>query len=316
MYNTTYIPSSLVIILPIIQKYMTILLIILLFIGIFANIIACIIFYEVQQRKNACSLFCAATSGVNIFILIQGLVGLTLGIVLIIDPENYNLIYCKTRLYIRHTLIMINRTCTIFSCASCFALSSKRVKLRLLIKRTYLSNRLIIFFCFFWFLFCSHVFFFTTLQNNHCIMIGNYTLIFSIYMFILAGTISPILMILFSLLTLWNLKRLRQCIGPINQNLHLHKRDFQLIKMLLTQIIVYLVTTGLYPISLLYTALTQYIHKSSERIVIENLITFQTNNFLFYLNNVAPFFTYYFTSKTFRGKVKILWLNWINHQVN
>jgi hypothetical protein len=86
--------------------------------------------------------------------------------------------------------------------------------------------------------------------------------------------------------------------------------------MLLTQIIVYLVTTGLYPISLLYTALTQYIHKSSERIVIENLITFQTNNFLFYLNNVAPFFTYYFTSKTFRGKVKILWLNWINHQVN
>jgi hypothetical protein len=314
MNNTSSISSSLVIILPIMQKYMSILMIILLLIGIFANIITCIIFLQVKYRKNACSLFCAATSGVNIFILIQAIVGTMLSLILITDPENSNLIYCKTRLYIRHALIMINRSSTILSCASCFALSSERTRFRLLIKRTYLSKRLIIFLCFFWFLFCSHVCIFTTLTNNRCIMIGNYAFIFSIYMFILAGSISPILMILFSLLTLWNLKRLHQRIRSINNNLHLHRRDFQLIRMLLTHIIVYLITTVLYPINLLYTALTEYNeNKSLERIAIEAFFTFQTSNFLFYLNNVAPFFTYCCTSVTFRAEFKTLWSKWRNH---
>ena len=44
-------------------------------------------------------------------------------IVLKSDTENYNSRYCKTRLYIRHSLIIINRTLTIF------AVSSKHVHL-------------------------------------------------------------------------------------------------------------------------------------------------------------------------------------------
>jgi hypothetical protein len=37
--------------------------------------------------------------------------------------------------YIKHWLIMINRTLTIFACIACFALSSKRIYLRLLINQ-------------------------------------------------------------------------------------------------------------------------------------------------------------------------------------
>jgi hypothetical protein len=117
MNNTTSISSSLVIVLPII-----ILMIILLFIGIIANIINCIVFCQSKHRNNACSIFCAATSNVNIFILIQAIVGTMLDIILPINPKNSNLIYCKTSLYIRHGLIMINQSCTILSCTSCFAL--------------------------------------------------------------------------------------------------------------------------------------------------------------------------------------------------
>ena len=50
-------------------------------------------------------------------------------------------------------------------------------------------------------------------------------------------------MILFSSLTLWNLKHLRQ-------PMHIHRRDFQLVRMLLMHIIVY-------PIDLVDNALTR-----------------------------------------------------------
>ena len=311
MNNTTIISSSVVLVLSKVQSYLTILLVVLLIVGIFVNIVTYAIFRQTKHRKNACSIFCAATSVTNVLILFQGFIGILLALALPSDPENYNLIYCKTRLYIRHALIMNNRSFTILSCAACFALSSERASLRLLIERSRLSHRLIIFNGFFWFIFCSHVCFFTTLKNNHCTMAGNYNLVFAVYMFILAGSISPLLMILFSCLVMQNLRKLRHRVRPANNNLHLKKRDFQLIRMLLIHIIVYLLTTVFYPVDLLYSALTHNDrNKTAERNAIEIFIAFLTNNFVFYLNNVAPFFTYYCTSSSFRNELKLLCLKW------
>jgi hypothetical protein len=175
------------------------------------------IFCQVKHRKNACLIFCTATSGVNIMIIIQGS---SIGILLALSFQ----------LYIRHALTMINRTCKILCCASCFALSSER---------TYLSYGLLIFFICFWFLSCSHVAIFTRLKTNQL---------------------------------------------------------YQHIRILLMHIIVYLISTSLYPIKLLYIALTQQNeNQNSERFAIETFITFQTNTVVF---------TYYCTSAAFRVELK------------
>lgn len=61
-------------------------------------------------------------------------------------------------------------------------------------------------------------------------------------------------------------------------------------------IIVYLISTSLYPIKLIYIALTQQNeNQNSERFAIETFITFQTNTVVF---------TYYCTSAAFRVELK------------
>ena len=301
--------------LMIFRRYLTGLMIILLIIGILSNIITCLIFNRPKHRKNACSIFCAATSASNILILLQAIVGHLLDLMLPTSPENYNKIYCKARLYIRHALVMNNRTFTILSCAACYALTSKRQFLRQLIQRPWICRRTVLFSFIFWFVACAHSLFYTTIVDNTCVMIGNYTLIFAVYLFILAGTISPLLMILFSYLVRKNLRQLRTRIQPVAHHFHLKKRDFQLVRMLLVHIIIYLVTTVLYPVNLLYSALTQNdTQKTFERQVIETFITFLTTNFIFYINNVAPFFTYYFTSSSFRLEVKSFQSKYRCHQ--
>ena len=138
-------------------------------------------------------------------------------------------------------------------------------------------------------------------------MTGNYKLIFAIYLFVLAGTISPALMVLFSCLVLRNLQKLRSRIQPAANVTQLKRRDVQLVRMLLVQILIYLLTTFLYPVDLLYSALKPAKTETNvDQRAIESFLAFFTDEFLFYLNNVAPFFTYYLTSSSFRSEVRSL----------
>ena len=316
--NVTIMPSPYTItILTFIQTISTYVLSALLSIGIFSNIINFILFYQSKFRKNACAVFCSAISVINIFILIQGFIKILSYIVYEIDPEDTNLGYCKTSLYLRHSMMMVNRTYTVFACAASFALSSQKVSIRLLANRISLTYRLIIIFCFSWFTINMYIPFYKSIQQNQCTLPNYYQFIFSIYLFIVTDIISPMLMIAFSLLTLSNLKRLHRRVQPTNNNpnisLRLIKRDVQLIRMLLIHVAIYMVTTFLYPINMLYLSISQNaLTKSLERTTIESFITFYTNYFLFYFNNIAPFFTYYLTSSTFRIECKIIWLKWRN----
>ncbi|UJR14164.1 hypothetical protein I4U23_001159 [Adineta vaga] len=161
--------------------------------------------------------------------------------------------------------------------------------------------------------------FYRYIHNNVCETANTYQYIFSIYLFIVSGILSPMLMIIFSLLTLSNLNRLHRRVQPTNNNLNpsfcLLRRDIQLIRMLLGHVAVYMITTFLYPINMLYLAITfNSADKSSERKTIESFITFQTNHFLFYFNNIAPFFTYYLTSSTFRKEFKTMFCKWQQNQ--
>lgn len=74
--------------------------------------------------------------------------------------------------------------------------------------------------------------------------------------------------------------------------------------MLLLHVLVYILTTTSYPINIIYETVTQHISKSSERLVIENFISFYTNHLIFYLNNISPFFVYYSISSNIRAELK------------
>ena len=121
-------------------------------------------------------------------------------------------------------------------------------------------------------------------------------------------------MIFFGCLTVRNMKRLRARILPVNGTLtgafqQRKRRDIDLLKMVLTEAMVYLILTSAYPFMFLYTTATANITKSTTRLQIESFISFMSNSFLQYLNTGSCFFIYISTSRTFRSEVKKLILS-------
>ena len=281
---------------------------VLLFFGIIFNCLNFLVFRQRKFRKSACALLCTTVSVINNLILIQGI---TRTILFLIDresPENKSWIYCKFRFYIRHSLMMINRTCTILACAAAFALSSNKAHIRSQASRISLIYYSISICVFFWFIIDIHLIFNKQLIANKCRLTQVYQFYFSIYLFLIAGIISPILMIGFSLCTLRNLRRLRHRIRPLTRTFQFSKRDTQLIRMLLMHVAVYMLTTFLYPVNMFYISLANDSLNQS----IESFITFFIDDFLFYLNNIVPFLTYYLSSSSFRRECRILWLKSIH----
>ncbi|CAF2577553.1 unnamed protein product [Rotaria sp. Silwood2] len=80
--------------------------------------------------------------------------------------------------------------------------------------------------------------------------------------------------------------------------------------MVLIQIIVYIISTELNPITTLYKQITANVKdKSQVQKAIESFIIFIVQNILLYLNTWAPFFIYYATSSSFRTAITRLFKN-------
>jgi hypothetical protein len=115
-------------------------------------------------------------------------------------------------------------------------------------------------------------------------------------------------MTIFGCLAYINMKRLHSRVRPIENIIvgnhgvaRIHRRDRELLSMLLAEVIVYIVATLLYPFILLETSTTNLmgIDKSLPQIQIENFILFMASYFVTF-NHAAPFYIYFITSQAFR----------------
>lgn len=127
------------------------------------------------------------------------------------------------------------------------------------------------------------------------------------------------LMSLFGFLTLRSLKTLSSRVIPVNGIVPVaseqkKKRDIDLLRMVLTEIIVYLILTSAYPLVFLYTTVTANItDKSATRVQIESFVSFISNTCLQYMNHGSRLFIYLATSRIFRSDVKKLILTGSSH---
>jgi hypothetical protein len=107
-----------------------------------------------------------------------------------------------------------------------------------------------------WLLIPSHLFIWETIEKLKCSAFGTYAIFYTTYTLIIIFT--PLcLMSLFGFLTLRNMKRLRARVLPLNGTFTVaseqRKRcDIDLIKMVLTEVMVYLILTSAYPLVFLY----------------------------------------------------------------
>ncbi|CAF0760755.1 unnamed protein product [Adineta steineri] len=276
---------------------------IFLVVGILGNVINIYMFTRKESFRNSCSLYLLAASILNILSIIWGICP-SLYTLYNTDPSTYSFIYCKLRLYTLHTLLMIGRSLMVFACADRYALCSRSARLRSFCEPK-LAIKLIIAHIFVWPILTVHIVFLENFTGHRCAMLGSNDLIYGLYSTVIAGILPPLLMSIFSILTI---RHRRELIIRLNAARINNKRDTTFMIMLLSQVIVYVLTTCLYPTVTLYRAITGDQTKSTERLQIESFLAFLSGSFLIYLNPASAFYVYFIVAKNFRKDCKLAFI--------
>ncbi|CAF4078886.1 unnamed protein product [Adineta steineri] len=277
--------------------------------GNLGNILTIAVFYQVEQRRNPCSLYLLSMTICN-------LVCLDVGIIPIIysldhpDISTQILLACKLQFYIRHAFFQMMRTYKVLACIDRYALCSTNVHIRSFSQRK-ISIILIIVCGIFWLLIVIFFGVVRTIKNNSCNIFDSVDLmIYTIYYLIFAGLLPPTLIIIFTMLVFKTLKQLRSRVKPTAENGErntttvLRKRDRDLIKMVFIEVMFYTISTLPFSIYLIYSLITSNISKSKERQQVESFVNYLTQSFIMYFNTALPFYIYFCTSPSFRKQLK------------
>ncbi|CAF1230463.1 unnamed protein product [Adineta steineri] len=288
----------------------------LIIFGNIGNILIVLLFY--QRRKNSCAMYllCAAivysatvtfNGVINVYTLDYG------------DPTARSLFLCKFRSYIPHVWNQSGRYLTVLACIDRYMWTRDDAHTRFM-NRSSTSRYLAAIVILFWHIFPIHIPILVTINNGRCSEFGVYYVIYQAYNSTFLGLLPPILMSIFGFLAYHNMKKLHLRVRPIgnngDHNGRIHRRDRDLLLMILTEMVVYILTALPYPFILLEIAVTNYmgVIKSAERVEIENFLNSITLT-LFFVTCSARFYTYFAVSKAFRKDCKTLFTKWRNHVV-
>jgi hypothetical protein len=279
--------------------------------GIFGNICNICIFIQKKLRVNSCSIYFIAASFINFLIIIFGITP-TISASYIADPTLYFPWACKLKLYGLHSLLMMSRSYILLACIDQYTFCSPNAGLRRFSRRQ-IALKLVCAVPFIWLIVPIHMLIFVDIQkpSDRCGTSGVYSIIYSIYSFVCA-LLPLILMVIFSSMVFYNLRQVLRRVQPGNDNqmqvghIRFRKYDYQIMIMLLCEVIVYLISTILHPITTLYMSLTT-VSKGSPPIsllgiAIEGFMAYLAWGFLIYLNSCSTFYINYCVSKVFRSR--------------
>jgi hypothetical protein len=155
----------------------------------------------------------------------------------------------------------------------------------------------------------------TTIINGRCGRFGIYSTIYNAYIIIFVGLIPPIMMSIFAYLTYRNMRQMRVRVQPITHNRidanhSIRRLDRDLLIIVISEVLVYVITTTLFPVILLEILISQYVisNKSIQYLQIEMFIL-NIALVLLTLNSSIPFYIYLISSKSFRRDFKQLITN-------
>ena len=182
----------------------------------------------------------------------------------------------------------------IAACVDRWALTSQNVRIRSF-SHPKIARYVILCLILIWPIIPIHMAIFINNYSGRCGPPKYYALAFSIYLFIFIGIIPPFLMMFFGILAWKNLKLIRSRVTPMNfsRPSRFQQGDRDLMRMLTGEVCVYIISTCLYPIDILYGFITASItqDKSEMRLAIESLVGFIISPILNYIYCVAQFYS-------------------------
>ncbi|CAF0974329.1 unnamed protein product [Adineta steineri] len=296
-------------ILPFIQQGITRYgITICLILGPLGNIFNCMVFTRSSHRNIPSSVYFLSLS---VFGIIHSIWSFTPILYALYhpDPQNYSIFYCKIRLYGSHTLGLCLRYVIMLACVDRFLVTRTNVRIRSL-SSVNMARKLV----FIMFVLCSliaiQILVTEDIKNGICTMLTTYKLPYSIYQIIVISIIPPMLMCIFSILTIRKLHQRRDII-----QMHVKRKDRYLMRMVIAEVMINVLTSIPYSANLLYGALTYYVvNKSALRLEIESFISYIAQ-FIIYFLGIAPFYLFMLASKPFRKEFINLFINFWNKYI-
>jgi hypothetical protein len=279
--------------------------------GNIGNVFIVILFN--RHRNSACSIYLISGAiANNIYLLFLGFVGLF--------PLNYNngttfaFALCKLRPYIATVVGQVGKTMLVLACIDRYLITSDRATFR-----AFSTPKRAKYFVFFsiivWSLSAIHVPIMETIINGQCGAFGIYSSIFTFYVLIFVGLMPPVVSGILGYLTYRNMQKLRNRVQPIAQNTNvpntsLRQRDRDLMVIVISEVIVYIITSIPFPVISLEVTISNYIilNKSVQYHQIEGFM-YTIAYLLLFINSAASFYTYLISSKPFRQDFKQLIIN-------
>jgi len=279
--------------------------------GNIGNIFIMILFS--RQRHNACSIYILNLAIINNLYLTFN----SLARIISYDFRNKTigaLAYCKIRSYLSGSLGGTAKTVIVLACIDRYMMTSTHTNFRAF--STPKRAQYLIFFSFiFWLIAGCHIPIMTTISNGQCIPSGVYSAILSIYIIISIALFPPITSGIFSYLTYRNMRQRNLRVQAFKHNTNdvnipIRRRDRDLLILVISELILYAVTTIPYPLIFSETIISRYIipNKSVQYSQIEALI-FTIVYLLVNVNHGASFYVYLVLSKSFRRDWKQLITN-------
>lgn len=282
-------------------------------VGNFGSFFSCWIFLQPSLRKNPCVMYFLASSASQFLTFNFALFTRMLHFGYNIQTLNSIRWYCKIRFYIFYIAIAMPRYQIVMASidryfASCDDISWRRWSSRKIAKKC------IIFSFIFWCLIYIQALVFYDTQFGFCTYQGGiYGIFFSIYLSIESGILPPLLMLIFGLLTIRNIRRSKRTVQPEplanvvspTQTIRLSRKDLQLTNMLLGQIGVWITFNIPYPCYNLYRSITINDPTSDFRITVESFASNMTTCAL-YVGFSLTVFLYTLSSPLFRHELKKL----------
>ncbi|CAF0945694.1 unnamed protein product [Adineta ricciae] len=293
--------ATLVLIQQMITRYA---LPIILTLGNIGNLFTIAIYSQKKQRGHSCAIYLIAISCFS-------LIGSNWAIVPTVyaldhfDLVSNSLVLCRIRGYMIHTCSMSFRYTLILFCADRYAFCSRRVFIRAL-SRPQIARRSVGILILVWCILSIHLLIFESIENRRCGVYGIYGQIFGYYVAICTGLIPIMSMTCFGLLLRRNLNQLHLQIQPLSGLNRLNRRDISFVQLALTEIIVYMICTVMYPAVTIYSQATSSMNssKSAEQKQIESFINFLAMSLLLYLNYNTTFYVHLIISKAFRRRFR------------
>jgi hypothetical protein len=290
----------------------------MLALGTIGGILNLMVFTKSTLHKSPCAICFVACNIVDLLYLCFDFIPTFLGDGYDIALGEGNLAYCRFAYYIGLILAMLGPSYLILASIDRTLITSRDAGVRKRSTRR-LAITCIIGLALFWMIFQIHALIYMEIVQvgvNYFVCTfqpGAYTSFITYYSLFIVGLTPPLLMIIFGLLTLKNIRQVQNAVHPSSLsaigNTVGHRsdgprsKDRQLIRMLFMEIIIYLFARFPATIMLIYEQITQHENKSLEQTTIEQWIA-NITYFIGFIDSCVSCYTNIIVSKTFRKELK------------